>query len=688
MSLWVVKDNDDSHSVTFPANTTIAAHGFITIDTDVVGGFGLGNEDSARLFLPDGTTLVDSQSWGPAHATVTFGLCPDGQGVLKQTFTSTKGGPNDCSPIRINEVESSGGTPVDWVELINAGTAAVDITNYVLKDNNDSRDFKVPAGTLAPGAITTIDVDVTGGFGLGALDSIRLFDTDGTTLLDSYEWADHASTTYGRCPDGTGEFETTAAASKGDTNDCEGTVVAEAWPGPATVTGVDTSGFFGEDMSGLIYEGTGTDTRGTLWAVNNGTGVLFKLSWDGTKWVAPADEWANGKALRYPDGAGQPDSEGVGFGGATSADGVYVATERNDVTSGTSRPSILRYDVSAAGASLTATNEWNLTGLIPPVGNNTGPEGVTYVPDSFLTAQGFLDESTGQAYDPADYANHGTGLFFVSVEATAGVYAFALASDNTAHLVATLATGLAVAAEVTFEPTTGELWAACDDACGGQIAVFEIAQDGAFDGKWRITHVYENPVGMADTIANEGFAFADQGLCVNDLKPVWYADDNGTNAGDGHALREASIGCVSDEVPPTEPVAPTEEQLTADTKGLVTGPASAKPGETITITVGDEFAGDELSAWIFSDPVLMSTQAITGAGTMSATIPLATVPGGHRIAVTDALGELIGWFDIAITANGLPVTGAELGAAVPIALLVLALGGLLVVAARRRPARR
>ncbi len=264
------------------------------------------------------------------------------------------------------------------------------------------------------------------------------------------------------------------------------------------------------------------------------------------------------------------------------------------------------------------------------------------------------------------------------MEATAGVYAFALSSDDSAHLVATLATGLAVAAEVTFEPSTGELWAACDDACQGKIAVFEIAQSGAFDGKFRTTHVYENPTGMDDTIANEGVAFGDRGLCVNDVKPVWYADDSGTG---GFSIREASIECEA-------PVAPTEAQLTPATKNQVTGPASAKPGDTITITVGDEFAGGEVSAWIFSDPVLMGTKTVSLAGTLSATIPLNTAPGAHRIAVTDAEGNLIGWFDIAITGGALPTTGVELGGTVPLALLVLAAGGVLLVVSTRVASRR
>ena len=49
--------------------------------------------------------------------------------------------------VRINEVESSGGTPGDWVELINNGASAVDLSGWIVKDNDDTHVFTIPAGT-------------------------------------------------------------------------------------------------------------------------------------------------------------------------------------------------------------------------------------------------------------------------------------------------------------------------------------------------------------------------------------------------------------------------------------------------------------------------------------------------------------------------------------------------------------
>ena len=80
---------------------------------------------------------------------------------------------------------------------------------------------------------------------------------------------------------------------------------------------------------------------------------------------------------------------------------IYVATERDNLAPSTSRLSILRYDTSAAGPTLIATHEWNLTSDLPPAGSNAGLEGITWMPDEVLVASGFFDERVGHTYAPA-----------------------------------------------------------------------------------------------------------------------------------------------------------------------------------------------------------------------------------------------------------------------------------------------
>ncbi|KRB77014.1 hypothetical protein ASE01_09630 [Nocardioides sp. Root190] len=232
----VVKDDDDTHAVTIPAATTVPAGGLVAVVTEnaaktgPVGAFGLGGADSARLFRADGTTLIAEHTW-TAHATTTYGRCPDLVGAVVATGEGTFGTANACplpaeiDAVNINEVESNGDT-TDWIELVNTGAAPVDVSGWILRDNDNTSAATVPAATtLAAGGHLAVDTDVATGstdFGLGAADQARLFLPDGVTLVDSHQWAAHALTTYGRCPDGTGDFALTEGGTKGAANACGG----------------------------------------------------------------------------------------------------------------------------------------------------------------------------------------------------------------------------------------------------------------------------------------------------------------------------------------------------------------------------------------------------------------------------------------------------------------------------------
>ncbi|MFC0552054.1 lamin tail domain-containing protein [Planotetraspora thailandica] len=620
VSGWIVKDNDDTHVFTVAAGTTMAAGGFLALDVDPV--FGLGSADSARLYLPDGTTLVDSYSW-TSHAATTYGRCPDGSGAFVTTTAPTKGAANDCgtpsSVVKINEVESDGGTPGDWVELVNTGVAAVDVSGWVVKDNDDTHAFTIAAGTtMAAGAFLALDVDPV--FGLGGADSARLFLPGGTTLVDSYSWTSHAATTYGRCPDGTGQFVTTTAPTKGAANACPGQVSTSPWPGGAAVATADDANVFGTNMSGLAYEASGGATPGVLWAVKNGPGTLYRLEWDGTKWTpSTTDGWNTGKQLHYPDGTGDPDSEGVTLTAAGLAGGVFVSTERDNGNSGVSRPEVLRFDPSGTAAGLTATKEWNLTADLPAVGANSGLEAISWVPDSFLTSHGFVDEHTGKAYDPGSYPGHGDGLFFVGLEANGTVYAYALDQNGGGFTrVATIATGFPGVMDLQFEPETNHLWAVCDDTCNGRTATLDIDADG----KFTVSHVYERPGSMAN-LNNEGFAIAPQAECVDGHKPVFWSDDSND---DGHALRSGTLDC-------------TVVDLDADDDGI-------DDDVDVTFPPGTSHADDPANQ-TFSDAVLGGTTSgsILSRGGRTLTVSDAHTPGG--ILVNVGAGSVPAQFQLA-----------------------------------------
>nr|WP_198541295.1 lamin tail domain-containing protein [Parafrankia soli] len=432
-------------------------------------------------------------------------------------------GPTD---VRINEIESNGGSPGDWVELVNTGTAAVNISGWVVKDNNNSHVFTVASGTsVAAGGRVVLDVDPV--FGLGSADSVRLYQPGGTTLVDSYTWTSHATTTYGRCPDGSGAFTTTSVSTRGAANSCSGGGTAAAWPGGTAVTVADAANAFGTNLSGLSFQ-----SASVLWAVKNGPGALYRLVPSGATWIPDTSGgWTSGKALHYANGTGDLDAEGV----VVTPDGVMVATER-DNNGSTSLPKIARFDVSSTATALNATAEWDLTSDLPAVAANSGPEGIAWIPDSFLTAHGFRDEHTSAAYNPASYPGHGSGLYFVGLEANGTIYAYALDQTGGGYTrIATVPSGFAGVMDLEYEPSSGHLWAACDDTCQGRTATLDVNAQGQL----AVTAVYERPTGMAN-YNNEGFAIAPQETCASGLKPVLWSDDANDAS---HALRAGTLNC-------------------------------------------------------------------------------------------------------------------------------------------------
>ena len=541
LSGYVFRDNNDASNYVIPTGTIVPAGGYLVLD-EAQFGFGLGAADAARLFAPGGTTVVDAYSW-TTHAATTYGRCPNGTGPFQTTGASTKGALNDCGAlalaVRINEVESNGGVPGDWVEFFNAGSTAADLSGYVFRDNVDAVSYVLPAGSIiAAGGYLVIE-EAQFGFGLGGTDAARLFAPGGTTLIDSYDWTAHALTTYGRCPNGTGPFATTSESTKGVANACAPAPVVNAWPGGTDVVNADPGSFFGGNMSGLAYVANrrGAPT-GTLWAVRNGPGALFKLGFNGI--FRPNERsWAAPRLLRYPDGTGDVDAEGI----TAVGDVLYVAAERNNLANTISRNSILRYDgADASGPTLAATREWNLTADLPTVGANLGLEGITFIPDSWLVARGFIDERTSQPYRPADYPDHGTGLFFVGIEGNGMIYAYALNEANGSFArIASFTSGFPQVMDVSFDGELGQLWAVCDNGCSGQSAVLGIdtQQASPTRGRFVVASRFERPVGMPN-LNNEGFAFAPLSECVGGLRPVFWADDGETG---GFALRRGTLTC-------------------------------------------------------------------------------------------------------------------------------------------------
>ena len=547
---WALRDSDDTHNYVLPEGSLIAPGAYLVAEEASLT-FGLGGADAARLFDASGSA-VDSYSW-TAHAGVTYGRCPNGTGALTNTASATKGAGNACGTpactpgqpgcsVVLNEVESSAGVPGDWIELFNQASAPVDVSGWAVRDSDDTHNYVLPAGSVIAAGSYLIVEEAALGFGLGAADSARLF-TPAAVLTDTYSWTAHASTTYGRCPNGSGPFAGTSSSTKGAANDCTPTgPTFSAWPGGSSVLEVDAPATFAGNLSGLAYDPPSGATPAILWGVVNGPSLLQRLTFDGTVWLPSSEnDWQAGKTLLYPSGTGSPDAEGVSRAELGSP-AIYVATERDNDNSAVSRMSVLRYDTSAAGTSLIATHEWNLTADLPASGANAGLEAIAWLPDSDLVGQGFRDQNTNAVYNPALYPNHGSGVFFVGLESASSLYAYVLDHVGGGFTrIATVVSGQPLTTDLAYDRDVGQLWAYCDDACGNRGTILQVQEDPASVdfGKLTVRAGYERPAGMAN-LANEGIALAGEGECSSGTKAFFWADDADTG---GVSIRRGTVAC-------------------------------------------------------------------------------------------------------------------------------------------------
>jgi hypothetical protein len=214
----VVVDPDYADDYTIAAGVTVVT----TQDTEV--GNGLTTSDKVTLYESDGTTIA---------ATFTFPKDP-GDGVSLELYDLDDGdvsgnwrasqcasgsspGAVHCFPeagdpadlvlteVMANAADESTG---EYVEIYNAGTREIDLAGLVLADSSSSdtlTGFMGGATLLGPGEHALVvdsgfawayylptDVvlvttgDATIGNGLSTTDAVRLYDTDGATLIDSF----------------------------------------------------------------------------------------------------------------------------------------------------------------------------------------------------------------------------------------------------------------------------------------------------------------------------------------------------------------------------------------------------------------------------------------------------------------------------------------------------------------------
>ncbi len=277
ISGWIISDSDAENAWTIPEGTTVAAGKYIVFGKDETGEngftFGLSKSEDSVVITSKDSAFTANTSWNTEMEEGTsWGRIPDGTGDFTIINNPTKGSENSIleendddvivdeeevtdediiadtdetvdsdeiisdeeqsdtdvvttpPPIVINEVVADSETDPDWVELKNIGTEAVDITGWILKDDDDANSWTIPSTNIPAGAYVVFEKadteDAGFTFGLGKNgDKVRLYDTS-ENLIDETEWTEAvaAPNSWGRIPDGTGTFSIITTPTKNTAN--------------------------------------------------------------------------------------------------------------------------------------------------------------------------------------------------------------------------------------------------------------------------------------------------------------------------------------------------------------------------------------------------------------------------------------------------------------------------------------
>lgn len=605
---------------------TIPAGGYVTFSSKK----GLsGGGDGVKIYGPAGASqLIDEVTYGDGDAGVTsnylsdaraFAACPDGSDEFWRVTVNSFGASNASAcdtktrrfetKVVLNEISNVSGK----AELLNTGTASEDISGWELVDSKGRVAFTVPQSTTIPAGGFFLADSMTG---LQSVDSLTIRNTTGGSFI-GYKWTEDGIESYSRCDSfGKVSFVETPAATWGAANACP-QLATKAWPGPSAITTVDSVDAFTDldandegDVSGVTFDPADPSI---LWAVMN-KGRLFKMHKVGAKYeVFP--EWDGGLPVRFADGGGELDAEGVAVG----PDGaVYLTSERDNARAkSTSHNKIARFDVSnvtSGTKELVASHEWDVNDLVV-TGSNLGLEGIAYVPDAFLVDSGW--KVGNKAYQASDYAT--PGLFVTAVEGTGNLHFFSLAVGGAPIEVKVEKSGFPWSMDVAYDADRKALWTLCDDSCRGVYNFLTV-----HNGDFTVQESYARPADMPN-LNNEGMAIAPWSTAVDSKVEVIWADDGDT---DGHSLRAGHLELPVAEVPVVvEPGVKAASTVTASaTKALY--------GQSTVITVKVSPATATGTVQVKRGASVLGSAKVSR-GSASLTIPARTLaPGTTALAVS------------------------------------------------------
>ena len=303
---------------------------------------------------------------------------------------------------------------------------------------------------------------------------------------------------------------------------------SQSWSSAANLTSVmDADGI--NDLSGLHFN-----------AVNN---RLYCVQGDGRLRVLQLNTATNSfTQLASKAITGGP--EGITQGNL-NANEFYTIDENNY--------EIRRYTHSANFSSVTLFKHWNLLASPSPMQDtgNTGPEGIVFVPDSFLTASGFISQQSGQLYTSVKGLG---GLFFVAHQDEGYVWVFDVnpnANDDFAY-VGKYRTNRSESCDLSFDRSTGLLYILHNITGSNKIEVTNLSSVVVSGNERKFTVTDEFAVADPND-GNENIeGFAMMPKCQTGTVSAWLCRDVESNEDDAilqDALRwfspfNASGSCV------------------------------------------------------------------------------------------------------------------------------------------------
>ncbi|QDT10948.1 lamin tail domain-containing protein [Planctomycetes bacterium K23_9] len=236
------------------------------------------NATGGTLQLTDGVTVIDTLTYDAMADDTSLARVLDGEGDFETTDRPTLGEANLASVVIVdpvdpvvlfinefiadNEFSLEDGAFDDWVEIFNPGTETIDSSGMSMTvDLADPTQCQFADGTMiAAGGylIVWADGDTDQGDTHATFklysdgEEIRLYHTDGTTLIDSVVFGEQVTdVSDGRFPDGSETFVSMTSPTPGATNVATVSNLAPVADAAGYLDGVEPTG------SQLVPVGTG-----------------------------------------------------------------------------------------------------------------------------------------------------------------------------------------------------------------------------------------------------------------------------------------------------------------------------------------------------------------------------------------------------------------------------------------------